>query len=115
MTAPSRAYRPDHFAETYKRENGAVLWDFLHRDINLTRMETASYLGRPAIEPLVPALLDRFDAPVARPHIRQMVGHMVRQIMEARGFRLTHSNVKITRRGNFFRSGSRYARIEDIA
>ena len=114
MPTPSRLYRPDQFAEIFKRENGRALWDFLHRDCNILRMETASYLARPAIEPLAPVLLNAFDATVTRPHMRRMIGHMVRQIMEARGFRLTHSCVKISSRGNFFRSGSRYAPLRDL-
>jgi hypothetical protein len=37
-----------------------------------------------------------------------MIGHMVRQIMEERGYRLDRSGVRIRRRNNIFFSGSRY-------
>lgn len=101
-------YRPDRFASTYQAEDGAALWAFLNRDINVTRMQTASYLARPAIEPVAPFLLDAFDARITQLRVKQMIGHMVRQIMEKRGYRLQQSNVRITRRGNIFSSGSRY-------
>lgn len=107
-------YRPDKFASTFKAEGGRVIWDFLNKDISITRMETASYLLRPAIEPLAPYLLNEFGAGIAARRMKQMVGHMVRQIMENRGYRLQQSNVRITRKGNFFASGSRYVLLEEM-
>jgi len=106
-------YRPDIFAAIYKAENGPAIWDFLNQDINLTRMETASYLARPAVEPLAPFLLNEFDARITQLRVKQMIGHMARQIMEKRGYHLQQSNVRITRRGNFFASGSRYVLPEE--
>ena len=73
-------------------------------------MEIATYLDRPAIEALSPTLLQRFGGQVAQNQVKRMIGHMVRQIMEARGYRLDRSGVPITRRGNIFFSGSRYIR-----
>ncbi len=103
-------YRPDKFANTFKDEGGQALWDFLNEpDIRL-RMTTASYLGRPAVEPLSPALLQRFGPSIKRVRLKQMIGHMVRQVLEARGYRLDRSNVKIARVGNMFASGSRYVK-----
>ena len=102
-------YRPDRFTATHARENGDALWSFLNRGDIIVRMETASYLARPAVEPLAPLLLREFGGEVAQRRIKQMIGHMVRQIMERRGYRLCHSNVRIARRGNIFASGSRYA------
>jgi hypothetical protein len=106
-------YRPDKFASAYKTEGGDALWAFLNRDDNILRMETASYLARPAIEPLAPGLLREFDARITQRRIKQMIGHMVRQIMEKRGYHLQQSNVRITRKGNFFTSGSRYVLPEE--
>lgn len=105
-------YRPDRFARTYATERGHALWNFLNRQDNVMRMETASYLLRPAVEPLAPHLLREFGGEVTQRRIKQMIGHMARQILEARGFRLHQSGVKIRRRGNFFASGSRYIREE---
>jgi len=107
-------YRPDKFASTFKTQNGPAIWDFLNKGINVTRMETASYLARPAIEPLSPFLLKEFGAVVTQLRIKQMMGHMARQIMEKRGYRLQQSNVRIVRKGNFFASASRYVLPEDV-
>ncbi len=103
-------YRPDKFANTFKEEDGQALWDFLNEPDNVLRMVTASYLGRPAVEPLSPALLQRFGPSIKRVRLKQMIGHMVRQVLEARGYRLDRSTVKITRIGNMFASGSRYVK-----
>lgn len=101
-------YRPDKFVSTFHSQDGRAIWEFLNRDINTTRMETASYLSRPAIEPLASFLLTEFGARVAEKRIKQMMGHMVRQIMERRDYRLQQGNVRITRMDNFFASASRY-------
>jgi len=105
-------YRPDKFANTFKDEGGQALWDFLNEPENLIRMQTASYLSRPAVEPLSPMLLRRFGPSVKRDRIKQMIGHMARQVMEARGYSLDRSNVKIRRIGNIFASASRYVKAE---
>ena len=105
-------YRPDRFSKTFKQEGGQALWDFLHEPTTLLQMETAAYLGRPSIEALSPQLLKRFGGTVKRDRIKQMIGHMVRQVMEARGYHLQQGNMKITRIGNIFSRGSRFVRPE---
>ncbi len=86
---------------------GQELWGFLHEPDNLVRMETACYLSRPAIEPLSPGLLIRFGEPVRQDRIKQMIGRMVRQTIEPRGYQIDQQNVRITRE-NMFTSGTRY-------
>ncbi len=105
-------YKPDKFVNTFREENGQEIWELLNIPENVIRMETASYLSRPAVEPLSPFLLHRFGPSVKRDRIKQMIGHMARQIMEARGYRLDRSNVRIKRLGNMFASGSRYGKAE---
>lgn len=107
-------YRPDKFASTFKDEAGQALWDFLNEPDNILRMVTASYLGRPSVEPLSPVLLQRFGPSIKRVRLKQMIGHMARQILEARGYRLDRSNVKIRRIGNIFASGSRYVKLSVV-
>lgn len=102
-------YDPGRFSSTFAAQSGDALWAFLCQPENILRMETATYLGRPAIEPLSPFLLEAFGDHVRTDRIKQMLGHMVRQIMELRGYRLDQGNVKITRSGNIFTVASRYA------
>lgn len=105
MLAP---YRPDHFAKTYKTQDGPSIWRWLHEPDVLQVMEVASYLRRPAVEALSPYLVAQFGAHMRSHTIKQMVGHMVRQVLEQRGYRLDRSNIRIRRPDNIFFSGSAY-------
>ena len=105
-------YEPSRFASTYERENGREIWKFLNEPENVTRMETATYLSRPAVEPLSPFLLSRFGDRMRADRIKQMTGHMVRQVLENRGYRVDRNNVRINRKGNIFTSATRYMASE---
>lgn len=101
-------YMPARFSSTFVAEQGADIWSFLNKAENLVRMETATYLSRPAAEPLSPFLLSKFGPQVGKDRVKQMIGHMIRQILEARGYHLDRSNVRITTEGNMFTSATRY-------
>ena len=101
-------YDQGRFSGTYETQNGPKIWDFLNSRENVIRMETATYLSRPAAEPLSPFLVEEFGEPVREDRIKQMIGHMVRQIMENRGFAFDQSSVRITTAGNIFTSAARY-------
>lgn len=101
-------YYPEHFSSTYEKGGGPDLWEFLNSPDNVVRMETATYLSRPAVEPLSPKLFERFGEHVQADRIKQMIGHMVRQIMEGRGYHIDRNGVRITRSGNIFTRGTRY-------
>ena len=101
-------YAAERFMSTYDSEGGAEIWRFLITPENLIRMETATYLSRPAIEPMSPFLVERFGERVRADRTKQMMGHMVRQIMEQRGYQLQQGNVKISNNSNIFSRASRY-------
>ncbi|PHQ99842.1 MAG: hypothetical protein COB39_01320 [Marinosulfonomonas sp.] len=105
-------YKPERFSSTYEQENGEAIWAFLNEDTNIIRMKTASYLSRPAIEALSPYIYEAFGDSVTVDRIKQMMGHMVRQIMERHGYRLQQGNVKITAKGSIFSRASRYVHAE---
>jgi hypothetical protein len=102
-----RPYDAGTFADIAETKMGRQLWAFLTDPENLIRMETATFLERPAVEPLAPFLLDRFGTVVRGDRWKQLIGHMARQVLERRGFRLHAQGVRI-RRGDLFSSGSRY-------
>lgn len=102
-------YKPDRFGSTFDNEGGDAIWAFLNENDNKIRMETATYLSRPALEPLSPKLLEKFGEAITEDRVKQMIGHMVRQIMEHLGYRLDQNDVRITREGNMFTRASRYA------
>ena len=107
---PAQPYRPDKFAAAFQHLDGAQLWTWLHHDDVILRMETACYLRRPAVEAISQQLHAAFPQVLASIKMRQMIGHMVRQILESRGYHLDRSNVRIKQRSNLFHFGSAYSK-----
>ncbi len=107
------SYKPANFLDVYGKKGstfGRRLWKFLCKPDNIIRLETASELGRPAVEGLVPLLEEKFKKQMQNDRVRQMTGHMIRQIMEQGcGFILTHQNNKV-RTGTLFSRASKYRR-----
>ena len=89
------AYSPDKFASLYQSPLGQRIWTFLTRLENVARLETASQLSKPAVEGIEEPLLDEFREEVLADRVKQMVGHMVRQIMEQRDWVLDQTDVKV--------------------
>ena len=58
-------------------------------------MAVATDLGTPAVRGIEEALLERFGAEILDDRIKQMIGHMVRQVMERRGFIVDQMDVKL--------------------
>lgn len=104
-------YDPANFKEIGEAIIGHVLWQWLRRTDNVIRMETASYLERAAVEPLGPILLEEFGEDVAEDRIKQMIGHMVRQILAALGYELVQKGTTISK--GMFSTGARYQRADD--
>jgi len=101
-------YVPANFKELGEGIVGHALWQWLRRDDNVIRMETASYLERAAVEPLGPILLQEFGEEVAEDRIKQMIGHMVRQILEELGYELVQKGTTVSK--GMFTTGARYQR-----
>ncbi len=102
------AYKPWRFTDLSDTPLGKALWRFLNERDNVLRMETASELGRPAVEALATRLLDRFGTEVENDRVKRMIGHMVRQVME-KDFEMDGQNARV-RTGGLFKRGTRYVR-----
>jgi hypothetical protein len=89
------AYNPEKFASLYNSEIGQRLWAFLIRPEMTARLETASELGKPAVEGIEEQLLQEFREEVLADRVKQMIGHMVRQILERRDWVLDQGDVKV--------------------
>jgi len=89
------AYSPEKFTSLYESDLGQRIWAFLTRPENVARLETASELGKPAVEGIEEQLLHEFREDVLADRVKQMVGHMVRQILEQRDWVLDQSDVKV--------------------
>jgi hypothetical protein len=88
-------YNPETFVNLYASQLGQNIWAFLNRPEILARLETATELGKPAVEGIEEQLLEVFDEDVLADRVKQMIGHMVRQILEHRGWILDQSEVKV--------------------
>jgi len=100
-------YDAQNFRDQFDTDLGQAIWTFMKRPENLVRMETATYLDRAAVEPLAPGLLRMFGPEIAEDRLKQMIGHMARQIMEAMDFELDRSGLRITRE-SMFTTAARY-------
>jgi len=102
------------FSDLSETDTGKQLWDFLHSPEALSCLDTTTFLHRPALEGLQPALQERFGEVIGADRWKQMTGKMVRQIMERRGYTLDQTGVRI-RVGNLFTSAARYKKVTTTA
>ena len=85
---------------------GKQLWNFLNERDNIIRMETATELKKPAVKALTTHLLCRFGDQVKEMRVKQMIGHMVKQIMKAKEYEVDQRNVLVN--DGLFNKASRY-------
>jgi DNA-binding IclR family transcriptional regulator len=95
------------FTDVSETPTGKALWAFLNDKDVLIRLETATYLQRPALEGVQPQLLEKFGDEIRGDRWKQMMGRMTRQIMEHKGYFLDQTGVRI-RIGGLFTSAARY-------
>lgn len=86
---------------------GEKLWKFLNSEDARIRLETATYLGRPALEGIQPQLLAAFGDKIRADRWKQVTGRMTRQIMEERGYSFVRSGMK-TRVKELFTTAALY-------
>ena len=110
MSQLEKNYAAGPFRPLAETELGQQLWGFLNEDQVIVRLETATDLGKPAVTGIEGPLLCRFREKVVGDRIKQMVGHMVRQVLESRGYCLQQRNVIIN--SALFSKGTRYSRPE---
>jgi hypothetical protein len=101
-------YNPGQFHALAHTTLGRELWNALTSEEVVRDMELASDLGHAAVEAVEETLLQKFESQVLEDRTKQMIGHMVRQIMEKKGYVIDQSNVTI---GSVpFSKGTRYKR-----
>lgn len=106
------------FVKLAETELGEKLWGFLNEHDSFIRMETATRLKRPAVEGVAEELLikfkDEFDSldKLVFLRVKQMIGHMTKQVMAAHGYQVYMKNVLVLST-NLFSKGTRYAKEEE--
>lgn len=106
MSRPVTEYEAGSFQALAETKLGKDLWKFLNREQIVTRLDTATDLGNPAVAGIEEPLLAEFGDAVLDDRVKQMIGHMVRQVMEAEGYEIEKQNVKIS--SALFSKGTRY-------
>lgn len=109
-------YEAGTFKDIYSLPIGKEIWNFLNSDKIWDKLEITTYLGHPAAEGIGDNLLEEFpvyfaENAVNRDRLKQTVGHMIRQIMEANGYILVQKSVKC-RINKLFNVASRYRKKE---
>ena len=102
-------YIPNSFSDIASTPLGQSIWEFLNEPLNVHSLKLASKLQRPAVEGITDEIFDKFGEVIKEDRTKQMIGHMIRQILENNGFHLQSSNIKV-RYGNVFSYGSKYSR-----
>ena len=108
MTHSTREYDAGTFQALADTSLGRRLWKFLNKQLTIACMEVATDLGKPAVTGIEEKLLDSFRKDVVDGRVKQMIGHMVRQVMESNGYRIEQRNVTIG--SALFSKGTRYGR-----
>ena len=99
------------FSDIATTRTGTALWKFLNEEPTIIRLETATYLKRPALEALQPILLEKFGDEIRSDRWKQMIGRMTRQVMQHHGYALDQAGAR-TRVKELFTSAARYKKLE---
>ena len=103
-------YDPWKFTKLAESDLGQKLWEFLNDHDNLIRMKTASDLKKPAAQALSKHLLLTFGNQIKDLRTKQMIGHMIKQIMEYHGYVVDQRNVLVD--DGLFNKATRYKEKE---
>lgn len=99
-------YDPQRFASLYA-EVGPKLSQFFARPVVVALLEGSVKLRRPAVEAIEELLLEFAKEEVQNQRVRQLVGHMIRHLMEELGYELDQPEVRLSS-GVLFTCGARY-------
>jgi len=100
-------YNAGKFSDLAELQLGKDLWAFLNEKENIIRMELATEFGKTAAESVSKPLLEKFGNDVKVNRVKQMIGHMIRQIMEERGYEMGSQNVVVSIK-RLFTKASKY-------
>jgi len=100
-------YDADKFSDLAELQLGKDLWEFLNENENIIRMELATEFGKTAAEAVSKPLVEKFGNDVRVNRVKQMIGHMIRQIMVSRGFEMRSQNAVVNIK-RLFSKASKY-------
>ncbi|HQW54385.1 MAG TPA: hypothetical protein PLU69_10625 [Acinetobacter sp.] len=93
------------FGALYATEQGQRIWRYLNEETSVIRMMAVSDVGKPALLAVESRLISDFgvferenvteENKAQFDRLKQMIGAMVRQILEYYGYKLHSNNVKV--------------------
>jgi hypothetical protein len=94
-------YRTARFyVSTFAKPSGRMIWSILNHERTIGEMVAASRYNRPAVEPislrLLASLPEESRDDLMDHRCRRMIGHMVKQVMESKGYQLDRWDVPIS-------------------
>ena len=104
-------YDPERFASLYATV-GPKLSQFFASPVIVALLEGSVKLRRPAVEAIEEHLLEYAKDDVKNQHVRQLVGHMIRHLMDELGYELDQPEVRLPA-GVLFTCGARYRVAEN--
>ncbi len=107
ITKPSADY------ELIDSGNGEKLERFLCTPVSLALLDGSVDFRKPAAQTIARPLLETFGERARDFRFRQLVGHMIRHLMEERGYVLDQMDVRI-RDGVLFTRAARYRRVPRV-
>ncbi len=118
-------FNSKNFVELYRTEQGQKLWQFLNTEKSIIQMKTASDLNKPALLGIEKDLLRsglmqtkeqienlKIDGKIYD-RTKQMLGAMVRQVMESEGYQLHSKNMRVVTNSKIFYAATLYREIGD--
>lgn len=120
-----REYKPKVFSDIFndETENGLVgkeIWNFLNTEEIWWRLELTTQLEHPAVEGIGDKLIEKFsdvlikDNP-KRDRYKQMIGHMVKVIMNEHGYVIWQKGVKCRKKKELFVLATKYCKEANYA
>jgi hypothetical protein len=111
-------YIPGTFADIYSRQIGKDIWQLLNTEQVWLTLELTTYLKHPAAEGIGDIILEKFPNDFVqhspRYHrLKQCVGHMIRQVMEANGYEMDKPKVKC-HINKVFVYAARYRKVDSV-
>lgn len=104
------------FSDIYQSQQGKEIWLFLNEPISIARMQAVSDVGKPALLAIEKGLVQKGliserdnvseDNKAQFDRLKQMLGAMVRQVLEGNGYQLHASNVKVPNSKVFYSASS---------
>lgn len=102
---------PRNFIGLNRKPICKKIWDFLNEHDNIVKMKAACYFKKPAAQIMSEGLLEKFGEAIRDDQIKQLIGSMIRQILENEGYEHEKHGMKINDEDNIFTKASRYSKV----